>query len=449
MQQKDVFISYGSKDYDRVLNFRDVLERNDVTCWMAPRDIPVGSNYANEIPSAIRYSKIFLVMLSRASQESLWVPKELSQALTEHKTVFPVMLESCELNISFNFSLTDVQRFNAYDGETGSLQSLIDRIKKECKKQSSENLEIENKEILLLDEMPSDTNKLLTWLSQQKPAKIKRMLAVFLKDLRYVYRNNPNAQIVEKWIWRQKFENFPAMDVIEQLARLELCSSAVADIDIQVALICIHTGDKKYISMSRKHLQRAILGLTAHDEYDENTFKKIVYARWLVAVAYKQDRNFGIANDLCEELVAYVKSENEVFDVPYADALLLPERELVVINKERIMGDYLRGRMQEISYNVKELFFTQRRLLEYYILENDFVRAGEIVPELLDSFLKCKDQVDAIYQVGLYQNLFEYYTYIGDKNRAQRNYKAAFSLAQQNFWKGKQRRLEDLKTIYS
>ena len=37
---KDVFISHKSEEFDSANMVRLVLERNGITCWMAPADIP-------------------------------------------------------------------------------------------------------------------------------------------------------------------------------------------------------------------------------------------------------------------------------------------------------------------------------------------------------------------------------------------------------------------------
>ena len=50
----DVFISYSSKDQDVTEQIRQALETNGISCWIAPRNIPLGSSYAREIPAAIR-----------------------------------------------------------------------------------------------------------------------------------------------------------------------------------------------------------------------------------------------------------------------------------------------------------------------------------------------------------------------------------------------------------
>lgn len=124
----DVFISYGSKDAESVERICRVLEGNGIKCWIAPRDIPAGSNYAREIPAAIRGCKIFLLILSEEAQTSIWVTREVDQALNARKIVIPVMLEDFPLNDEFNFYLTGCQRYNAYEKSSAALENLVHRL---------------------------------------------------------------------------------------------------------------------------------------------------------------------------------------------------------------------------------------------------------------------------------------------------------------------------------
>ena len=123
--------------------------------------------------------------------------------------------------------------------------------------------------------------------------------------------------------------------------------------------------------------------------YDDVAFKRIVYSKWLIAVTYKQERNFGYANELCEDLIDCINDENQIFEVPYTDSLLLPQRELIVINKEEIMSDFLLIHMDDISMNPKELFYTQRRLLELYILAYKVVTCHDIDRSSVISHPRC------------------------------------------------------------
>lgn len=125
----DVFISYSSKDSQQAETVRNILEKNSIPCWMAPRDIPGGSNYTKEIPTAIRGCQVFVLILSQNAQESHWVLKELDSAVNAGKVILPFMLEDCQLNDEFNFLLTGAQRYAAYQKKMEAMETLIARIR--------------------------------------------------------------------------------------------------------------------------------------------------------------------------------------------------------------------------------------------------------------------------------------------------------------------------------
>ena len=125
MADKKVFISYKSEDYENALWVRQVLESNGISCWMAPESIPGGSNYAVEIPQAIKGCSVFVVVVSTLCQESKWVPRELDQAINANKPIMPFMLENCELKDDFNFYLSNVQRYAAYEDKVKTIEKMI------------------------------------------------------------------------------------------------------------------------------------------------------------------------------------------------------------------------------------------------------------------------------------------------------------------------------------
>lgn len=126
---KEVFISYSTIDAVSAETVRNVLEKNGLSCWMAPRDIPGGSNYTREIPIAIRNCKVFVLILSENAQNSHWVLKELDSAVNCGKVILPFMLEDCVLNDEFNFLLTGAQRYSAYQKKAEAMETLIGRIR--------------------------------------------------------------------------------------------------------------------------------------------------------------------------------------------------------------------------------------------------------------------------------------------------------------------------------
>ena len=126
---KEIFISYSTIDTQSAETVRNVLEKNGLSCWMAPRDIPGGSNYTKEIPGAIRNCKAFVLILSENAQNSHWVLKELDSAVNCGKVILPFMVEDCALNDEFNFLLTGAQRYSAYQKKAEAMEILINRLR--------------------------------------------------------------------------------------------------------------------------------------------------------------------------------------------------------------------------------------------------------------------------------------------------------------------------------
>ncbi len=122
---KDVFISYKSEEFGIATEIYERLNKNGVSAWMAPQDIPGGSSYAMEITNAIKNCKIFLLVLSKAAQTSQWIPKEIDNAINEKKLILPFMVEKCTLNAEFSFLLSNIQFKDGYTNREEALKKLI------------------------------------------------------------------------------------------------------------------------------------------------------------------------------------------------------------------------------------------------------------------------------------------------------------------------------------
>lgn len=93
----DVFISYSSKNPEAAQAICHVLEENGIKCWMAPRDIPLGSKYAAVISRAIKGSKAVVLVFSEQSAISPWVESEINIAFSNHKPIFPYKIDRAVL----------------------------------------------------------------------------------------------------------------------------------------------------------------------------------------------------------------------------------------------------------------------------------------------------------------------------------------------------------------
>ena len=126
-----VFISYSSKEYAQANELRQLLQNNGISCWMAPESIASGSNYATAIPSAIRGCSVFLLLLTQASQESRWVPREVDVAINSGKRIIPYMIQNCPITDTFDFYLIGVQRLEAFRAPRESGERLLFMIRQE------------------------------------------------------------------------------------------------------------------------------------------------------------------------------------------------------------------------------------------------------------------------------------------------------------------------------
>lgn len=124
----DVFISYKSDDSALAMKVVKALEENGIPCWIAERNIRAGSNYAMDIPSAIREATFFVLILTEKSQESPWVLKELDAAITQRKMILPLMVGSFQINDAMNFLITGVQYYDATNNLNRTVKQIIQQI---------------------------------------------------------------------------------------------------------------------------------------------------------------------------------------------------------------------------------------------------------------------------------------------------------------------------------
>lgn len=125
---KTVFISYSSLDSQTVDRVIRLLEQMKISYWKAPEMIPAGSSYAREIPQAIRDCKIFLLIVSQASQDSVWVEKEIDTAIHYRRTILPLKIDDEPMNDMFYFYLNNVQAVFYHNDAAAAFQALQKRL---------------------------------------------------------------------------------------------------------------------------------------------------------------------------------------------------------------------------------------------------------------------------------------------------------------------------------
>src|ERR1035441_1992800 len=61
---RSVFLSYASHDADTANSICQFLESHGLSCWVAPRDVRPGTEYADAIVAAINEAKAVVLLLS-------------------------------------------------------------------------------------------------------------------------------------------------------------------------------------------------------------------------------------------------------------------------------------------------------------------------------------------------------------------------------------------------
>lgn len=130
----DVFISYSSKDKpiaDAVCHF---LEADGIKCWIAPRDIPPGSDYADLIEDAIKNARLFIIIFSSHSSCSQWVKSELNIAFTEQRPIIPFKIDETAILGANRLILSKIHWIDAYPEYESKLAYLVESAKTILKK---------------------------------------------------------------------------------------------------------------------------------------------------------------------------------------------------------------------------------------------------------------------------------------------------------------------------
>ena len=101
----EVFISHSSKDAAVAQTLCGILEQNGISCWMAPRNIMPGDDWATAITKAITTTRVFLIIYSANSAASTEVPKEIMLAGSRHSYIIPYKLDDTPLRENFEYHL--------------------------------------------------------------------------------------------------------------------------------------------------------------------------------------------------------------------------------------------------------------------------------------------------------------------------------------------------------
>lgn len=104
-----LFISHASEDGPAVQRIVAYLERGGITCWIAGRDIPPRSVYAEAIAEGVKNASAFAVIVSRAANASAAVKRELELASHYGRAFIPIRIDDTKPGPGMDYYLNNVQ----------------------------------------------------------------------------------------------------------------------------------------------------------------------------------------------------------------------------------------------------------------------------------------------------------------------------------------------------
>ena len=104
-----VFLSYASADAAIAQQICEFLEGHGASCWMAPRDVKPGAQYADAIVAAINEARVLVLVLSGSAVASTHVGKEVERASSKRKPIIAFRVDAAALNRSLEYFLSESQ----------------------------------------------------------------------------------------------------------------------------------------------------------------------------------------------------------------------------------------------------------------------------------------------------------------------------------------------------
>ena len=125
-----VFISHASTERQLAERLVNGLERLDLPCWIAPRDIPLGMDFQKALYDAIAGCDLMLLLVSSGSNKSPDVARELAIARGQDKPVVPVRMQNVKLEAALAYQVSNAQWIDLFRDFDANLALLSREIAK-------------------------------------------------------------------------------------------------------------------------------------------------------------------------------------------------------------------------------------------------------------------------------------------------------------------------------
>ncbi|WP_169303049.1 toll/interleukin-1 receptor domain-containing protein [Thalassotalea mangrovi] len=146
----DVFISYSNKDKNIANQISSKLESVQLKCWIAPRDLKPGEDWASGIVRGIDGCACMIVVLSNSSNCSNHVLREVERAVSSGVPIIPFKIDDVLPSDAMDYFLKVSHWLDAQDMKLDvAIETLSNNVatilQREPKLTANENVEKQNK----------------------------------------------------------------------------------------------------------------------------------------------------------------------------------------------------------------------------------------------------------------------------------------------------------------
>ena len=121
----EVFICYAAHDKAVAEAICDALESRHIKCWIAPRDVLPGTEWAETIVDALDGSRVLVLVLSSSSNTSPQVIREVGRAASNGTPILPLRIDDVAPSKAMDYFISSHQWLYA---QTGPLKKHLQRL---------------------------------------------------------------------------------------------------------------------------------------------------------------------------------------------------------------------------------------------------------------------------------------------------------------------------------
>lgn len=420
-----VFISHSSHDNEITFQIVSRLESMNISCWCdrnsLDSDVVQGLDYASAIVEAIDNASIFILVLSKDAMASDHVKNEIALAHNHIKdgliiVPFRIMQEDPESTVRYFLART-----NFVDARIPPLDLRIEALCNLVSDALSSMLEDADSIVAqreALHQLDSKTTNKSTDLAKVVidgvgAQKLTRFLKNATSAIDEYYRESNDPLKTYTFFHEYQIETAPLASIAEVLYGNGMYSIALGSLYKEVSYFLINSGKTAYVQDARTYLEKAITCFNKvfdiSPDSAEEVIEQIIYCQWLLSITHKQEKNYGIANSILEGLLLYAEEMKEEYDLPYDKTVLLPKRELAIVNMDGDLYDELLNDIPNFEHNKEEVFFTLRRAFEFYVYEENYEKADELRERMEEAYEAAKDTLYGIYYYAMQVNIHQFY----------------------------------------